>query len=100
MMIDANYDNFDESVSKGIVLAEFYAPWCGFCRKQESILKELENITIVGVNGDDYPNLTKRFGITGYPSFVVFKEGKPVQKFSGLHTKQELMKILTDFFFK
>ena len=97
MIVELNNDNFDEVISKGLKLVEFYAPWCGFCRKQNAVLEEMKEITVYKINGDNSPIITKKYGITAYPSFLIFKDGKAVNKFSGLHTKFELMNILLEF---
>lgn len=94
MITELNDKNFDETVSKGLKLVEFYAPWCGFCAKQNIILEEMKEITVYKIKGDEFPLITTRYGINSYPSFIIFKDGKPVNKFSGLHTKFELMNLL------
>ena len=97
MITELNDKNFDETVSKGLKLVEFYASWCGFCVKQNIILEDMKEITVYKINGDNFPVITNRYGIKSYPSFVIFKDGKPVNIFSGLHTKFELMNILMQF---
>ena len=97
MIIELNSGNFDENVSKGLKLVEFYAPWCGYCAKQNAVLEEMKEITTYKVNGDNSPAITQKYGINSYPTFVIFNDGKAVNKFSGLHTKFELMNILMQF---
>ncbi|MGN0192719.1 MAG: thioredoxin family protein [Candidatus Gastranaerophilaceae bacterium] len=98
MIKELNKESFDENTKSGLILVEFYAPWCGYCKKQSEILNELSNITIFKVNCDENPELAAEFGITGYPSFAVFKNGRAVHTFSGLHSKSDLMNILMHFF--
>ena len=90
MIIELNNENFDENVSKGLKLVEFYAPWCGYCSKQNAVLEEMKD-------GDNSPAITQKYGINAYPTFLIFNDGKAVNKFSGLHTKFELMNILMQF---
>lgn len=94
MITELNDKNFYETVSKGLKLVEFYASWCGFCAKQNTILEDMKEITVYKINGDNFRSITNRYGINSYPSFVIFKDGMPVNKFSGLHTKFELMNLL------
>ena len=97
MIIELNNENFDENISKGLKLVEFYAPWCGYCAKQNAVLEEMKEITVYKINGDNSPAIAQKYGINAYPTFLIFNDGKAVNKFSGLHTKFELMNILMQF---
>ena len=97
MIVELNNDNFDEIISKRLVLVEFYAPWCSFCVRQNVMLEDMKEITVYKLNGDIYPEIVNKFGVNSYPSFIIFDKGKAVGKFSGLHTKYELMSILTQY---
>ena len=97
MITKLDENNFDENVKTGLKVVEFLAPWCGYCKKQNVVLEELDKIWIGQVNGDEAPRLVQRFNIKGFPSFVVFKEGKDVVHFSGLRSKFELMNILLKY---
>lgn len=97
MIIELNEKNFYETVSKGLKLVEFYAPWCGFCIRQNIILEEMNEITTYKIDGDKAPSITSQYSINSYPTFVVFNNGTAVNKFLGLHTKFELMNILIKY---
>ncbi len=95
MQVELNEKNFNENVENGLKLVEFYAPWCGFCKKQNSVFDELPNMWVGKVNGDENQNLVKKFNVTGYPSFVLFKNGEIRLEFSGYHDKNSLfMKLI------
>ena len=97
MIIELNENNFYESVSKGLKIVEFYTNWCGFCSKQNAVLNEMDNITIYKINADEAPSIVRKYGIHSFPSFIIFKNGKDIHQFSGLHNKFELMSIITRF---
>lgn len=99
MLQELNEKNFDENIKNGIKFVTFSASWCGFCQKQKPILKELanENIWIGEVDPDENPSLVQRYGITGFPAFLLFKDGKVIANFAGYKTKYELLNTLLSY---
>ena len=93
MIVELNENNFEEHIKTGLKLVEFYAEWCGYCKKQKPILEELSknNIWIGTLDVDKSPKIPDNYGITGYPSFILFKEGKIISRISGYHNKSELL---------
>ncbi len=89
--------NFNDFVSSGLKLVEFYAEWCGFCQKQKPILDELTNIIVGTVDIDKNPNIAAKYMISGYPTFILFKNGEETARFSGLHSKYDLINRTMDF---
>ncbi len=91
MLKELNKNNFDEEIKSGVKLVEFYAPWCGYCKKQEPILQEMDKVWIGQVNTDDNAEVAIKHGINSFPTFLIFSEGKEVERFSGLRDKFDLM---------
>lgn len=98
MIKELNENNFEENIKSGLKLVEFYATWCGYCQKQRPILKELSenNIWIGTVDSDKNSNLVKKYGVSGYPTFILFKEGKVIAALSGYHEKSQLLSRLME----
>ncbi len=90
-------NNFDKEIQSGLKLVEFYAPWCGYCNKQEAVFKELDKIWIGQVNTDDNAEIAIRYGINSFPTFLVFKDGKEMERFSGLRNKFDIMNVVTKY---
>lgn len=98
MIVELNEKNFEENTKSGLKLVEFFATWCGYCQKQRPILEELSknNIWIGTVDVDKNPEIVKNYNITGFPSFVLFKDGKVLSTLAGYHDKSQLLARLMD----
>lgn len=99
MIQELNEKNFDEHTKNGIKFVTFTADWCSFCQKQKPILREIanENIWIGEVNPDKNPNLVRKYGITGFPAFLLFKDGELIGNFAGYQTKYELLNNILSY---
>ena len=91
---------FDEEISKGTVLVDFYADWCGPCRMLgtvlEEVAKELEDITILKVNVDQMKIVSGHYSIRSIPTIVLFKDGKQVATNTGFIPKPPLIRFIKE----
>ncbi len=102
MQIIENEQMFDQAISKGVTLVDFYADWCGPCRMIAPYIKELADefkgkANVVKVNVDNQQKLAMRYGIRSIPTLLIFKNGKIVAQKIGFQTKNSLVDALNEF---
>tara|TARA_B100000963_G_scaffold346005_1_gene350735 strand:+ start:361 stop:675 length:315 start_codon:yes stop_codon:yes gene_type:complete len=100
-LVDLNNDNFDDVTSNGVVLVDFWAPWCGPCKMLTPILEKVkedvgDSAVISKVNVDENPQLASKFGVRSIPTILIFKNGEIKETLVGLKQQAELTSLLLD----
>jgi thioredoxin 1 len=84
------------------VLVDFSAEWCGPCKMMAPILKEVKleignNATIIKVDVDKNPQAAGEYQIQGVPTLILFKNGKPMWRQSGVVQKSSLVNTINKY---
>ncbi|MHC0037429.1 thioredoxin [Pseudoneobacillus sp. C159] len=98
-IVNVTDQNFATETSSGVVLVDFWAPWCGPCKMIAPVLEELdaelgEKVKIVKLDVDDNQETAAQFGVMSIPTLMVFKDGQQVDKTLGFQPKESLENLL------
>lgn len=92
-------ETFQDATSEGLVLADFWATWCGPCKMIAPVLEELDaemgdEVKIVKLDVDDNQQTASQFGVMSIPTLLVFKDGEKVDQVVGFQPKEALKSLL------
>ena len=94
-IIKGSADNFDEIASKGDVLVDFFATWCGPCKMLAPELEEIKDkVQIIKVDIDENLELCKRFDVMSVPTLIYFKKDGTYDVHIGYMTSDEILKFV------
>ena len=100
-VIEFTDSNFALEVEQGegIIVVDFWAPWCGPCRFVAPVIEQLAEeyagrVKVGKLNVDDNPSVAARYGIRSIPTIGIFKDGEPVDGVVGAVPKSMLQTAL------
>ncbi len=81
------------------VLVDFFAEWCGPCKVQAPVLKEVkteigDQVRIIKIDVDQSPAVAQQYAVSGVPTLILFRNGQPVWRQSGVATKKQLVDVI------
>lgn len=101
-MVELTKENFDAQVTnaEGMVLVDFWSPGCGPCRAMGSVLESVAarhpEVRFAKLNAADYPDIAWAFKVVSVPTFVLFREGVPVDEIVGAVPAQRIEELLAE----
>lgn len=102
-MADALLSRLEDLLSDGTpVLIEFYADWCPHCRRMMPVVAQLRDeigdaAEIVQIEGDQHPDIMQKFGVDGYPTFILVKDGRQLWRDSGEMSLGDLASVIRKY---
>jgi thioredoxin 1 len=92
--------NFQHQTKNKLVLVDFWASWCAPCRIMAPVLNEVAdelsgNSHVGKVNIEQYQSLAQKFKVRSIPTMILFKNGKEVDRFVGVKSKDFLLQMIS-----
>jgi len=96
---EVNDQNFAQETAEGLVLVDFWAPWCGPCKMIAPVLEELDGdmsdtVKIVKLNVDDNQETAGNYGVMSIPTLLLLKNGNVVDQVVGFQPKEALQELV------
>ena len=89
-----NDEEFESIISSGVTLVDFYADWCGPCRRMGEVLETLTEVNVLKINTDEFPNLATSCGVMSIPTLILFIDGAESGKLIGLQSKDDILDFI------
>ena len=88
--------NFNQQISKGITLVDFWAAWCMPCKMMVPVLNEVaaeagDSVTVAKLNIDEHQAVAQKFAVRSIPTIVIFRNGKEVDRIVGVKQNDFLL---------
>ena len=98
MVVEISENDFESEIVNynGIAVVDFFADWCGPCRKLGPIIEEVEQeiaskVKFAKINTDNNIEIARKYQISGLPTLMVFKNGTPAERMVGLMPKSSII---------
>ena len=96
-------ENFEEEVldAEGVVLVDFWAPWCGPCQIMGPMIEELgeeygDDVKGGKLNVDENSEATEAYGVMNLPTLMFFEDGEQIDQLVGAHPRETVVKFIDD----
>ncbi len=99
-------DQFEKALAADkVVLADFYANWCGPCRKLKKVIDEIEreysnSVNVVRIDVDRERELARNYAVSSIPDVRIYANGEMVERFVGMKRKKHYVNAIRDAFEK
>ena len=100
-MIELEENNWEKEISgSGMIVADFFADWCGPCKSLaktlEELSEELTSVKFVKINVENCDSAAEKFGIRNVPTLVIIKDGEANKKSVGSIPKDRIKQLIEE----
>jgi thioredoxin 1 len=99
-IIQVGKKNFKSAIRRGIMLVDFWAPWCAPCKMVAPVLNDIADteadISVGKVNVDQQQFLARKYKVRSIPTLIMFRDGMEYKRFVGVKSKKFLLKELQE----
>jgi thioredoxin 1 len=97
---DSNFKN-EVLGTKGTVLVDFWAEWCGPCRMLAPVIERIAaanqgKVTVGKLNVDENQMTPQKYGIQGIPTVILFKDGAVASQLVGFQSQENIQKVIDE----
>ncbi|WP_123538439.1 thioredoxin [Halosimplex salinum] len=95
--VDGTEELTETVTEHDVVLADFYADWCGPCQMLEPVVETVAaetDATVAKVDVDANQQLAAEYGVRGVPTLVLFADGQPVERLAGMQDEARLRSVI------
>ena len=100
-VINGSQEEFNNLVSSGIVLVDFYATWCGPCKMLAPVLERIStsraDFDIAKIDVDQSQNLAYKYDVQVVPTIVIFKNGNVMNRLEGFLSESEIIEEMSKY---
>lgn len=96
-------ESFNEIISGDVLtLVDFYATWCGPCKRMHPILEQVkekmgDKVRIIKIDVDKHQALSQQYNVQAVPTFMIFRKGEMLHRFSGGIPRVDLICLLEQY---
>jgi len=92
-------ENFNQVISQGETLVDFWADWCGYCQILSPVIQKFAEkyegrVKVGKVDVDENPDLAERYNVMNLPTVVLFRDGQEADRRMGAYPLAEFEKML------
>lgn len=101
MVKEVQKEEFEQLVNQGLVLVDFFSSTCGPCKMLSFVLNDVDRTcgdkaTILKVDFDKNQDLVEQYGVSGYPTLILLRDGAELKRVSGLQQKPFIIKMIEE----
>ena len=95
-IIDLTDKNFQYQIKNGTTLVDFWASWCMPCKMMAPVINKVAdeangNVKVCKVNVEHFQSIASKYGVRGIPTMILFSNGKEIDRFVGVKSKEFLL---------